>query len=280
MSRRKYSYSGKSSANKAARAAVAVPIFIVVVVLASIANAISPSDLTSETSAVTTFAEIETTSSATASSETSAVTTEATAASAPVTLDSIPEYSGSPYVVVNDNVPFFSPDELTTTSFESYSPLDSLGRCGVAYASIGTDIMPTQERGDIDSVEPSGWHQATYDCVSGRYLYNRSHLIGFQLTGENANSQNLITGTRYFNVEGMEPFENMTADYITESNCHVLYRVTPIFDGSNLVASGVLMEAESVEDSGDSIMFCVYVYNVSPGVTIDYATGYSSLAIN
>lgn len=195
-----------------------------------------------------------------------------------IDLQSIPEFSGTPYVEVNGNIPDFADDELTTTSFERYSPLDNLGRCGVAYASIGTDLMPTEERGSIGQVKPSGWHIVKYNgIVDGNYLYNRCHLIGYQLTAENANTQNLITGTRYMNVEGMLPFENMVADYIKETDNHVLYRVTPIFEGDNLVASGVLMEAKSVEDDGDGILFSVYCYNVQPGVNIDYATGDSEL---
>ena len=193
-------------------------------------------------------------------------------------LDSIPDYSDSPYVAVNDNQPYFSDSDLTATSFESYSDLDSLGRCGVAYACVSTDTMPTEERGSIGQIKPTGWHTVKYDCVDGKYLYNRCHLIGYQLTAENANEKNLITGTRYLNVDGMLPFENMVADYIKETDNHVLYRVTPIFDGDNLVASGVLMEAESVEDKGEGISFCVFCYNVQPGVTIDYATGESTLA--
>ncbi len=193
-------------------------------------------------------------------------------------LDSIPGYSGNAYVTVNDNQPYFSDTDLTTTSFESYSELDSLGRCGVAYACVSTDTMPTEERGSIGQIKPSGWQTVKYDCVDGKYLYNRCHLIGYQLTAENANEQNLITGTRYLNVDGMLPFENMVADYIKETGNHVLYRVTPIFDGNNLVASGVLMEAESVEDNGEGICFCVFCYNVQPGVTIDYATGDSALS--
>lgn len=194
-----------------------------------------------------------------------------------IDLSSIPAYSGDPYVVINNNEPGFTDDDLTTISFETYSDLDSLGRCGVAYANIGTDLMPTEERGSIGQVKPSGWHTVKYDCVDGKYLYNRCHLIGYQLTAENANTKNLITGTRYLNVEGMLPFENMVADYIKETGNHVLYRVTPIFDGDNLVASGVLMEAKSVEDAGDGILFNVYCYNVQPGVSIDYATGDSAL---
>jgi DNA-entry nuclease len=192
-------------------------------------------------------------------------------------LTDIPSYSGEPYAVVNGNVPYFSASDLTTTSFEDYSELDSLGRCGAAYASIGTDLMPTEERGAIGQVKPSGWHTVKYDCIDGMYLYNRCHLIGYQLTGENANVKNLITGTRYLNVTGMLPFENMVTDYIKETGNHVMYRVTPVFEGTNLVASGVLMEGESVEDGGDGIEYCVFVYNIQPGITIDYATGDSQL---
>lgn len=194
-------------------------------------------------------------------------------------LENIPEYSGSPYVVINGNVPYFSEDELTDQSFESYSELDSLGRCGVCTASVGLDIMPAEERGNISSVKATGWHTAEYDgVVEGSYLYNRCHLIGFQLTGENANEKNLITGTRYLNVEGMLPFENMVADYVKETGNHVLYRVTPVFEGDNLLASGVLMEAESVEDEGEGILFHVYCYNVQPGIVISYGDGSSRLA--
>ena len=162
---------------------------------------------------------------------------------------------------------------MTDVSYEFYSDLDELGRCGVTEACIGRDLMPTEDRGAIGQVKPSGWQLAKYDCVDGKYLYNRCHLIGYQLTAENANKQNLITGTRYLNVIGMLPFENMVADYVHETNNHVLYRVTPIFDGSDLVARGVLMEAWSVEDEGDGVCFNVYCYNVQPGVEIDYATG-------
>lgn len=192
-------------------------------------------------------------------------------------LNSIPAFNGIPYVVINDNNPYFTPDEITTESYEYYSQLDSLGRCGVTVACIGIDIMPTEERGEIGSVKPTGWHSVKYDCVDGKYLYNRCHLIGFQLAGENANVQNLITGTRYMNVDGMLPFENMIADYVKETNNHVMYRVTPIFNGDNLLANGVLMEAYSVEDSGDGILFNVFCYNAQPGVSIDYETGESSL---
>ncbi len=188
-------------------------------------------------------------------------------------LDAVPAFSGEPYVVIDDNQPHF--DETNTDSFESYSELDALGRCGTAYANIGSDLMPTEERESISNVKPSGWVNREYDAdlVDGRYLYNRCHLIGYQLTGENANEKNLITGTRYLNVEGMLPFENMVADYIKETDNHVLYRVTPIFEGDNLVASGVHMEALSVEDDGEGICFNIYAYNNQPGITIDYATG-------
>ncbi|MCC8059430.1 MAG: DNA/RNA non-specific endonuclease [Clostridiales bacterium] len=191
-------------------------------------------------------------------------------------LSEMPSYADEPYVAVNGNIPYFSDSELTEESFEIYSSLDRLGRCGVAYASVGPDLMPTQSRESISQVKPSGWQTASYDDVDGGYLYNRCHLIGYQLTGENANEKNLITGTRYLNVEGMLPFENMTADYIHETGNHVLYRVTPVFEGNNLVASGVLMEGKSVEDDGDGVLFCVFVYNVQPSITIDYATGESS----
>lgn len=207
-------------------------------------------------------------------------TTEATSQyvnSTNITIDEIPEYSGNAYVSINDNVPFFTDDEMITEAFEYYSDLDSLGRCGVAYANVCVDIMPTEERGEIGSVKPTGWHTVKYDIVSGKYLYNRCHLIGYQLSAENANTKNLITGTRYLNVEGMLPFENMVADYVKETNNHVLYRVTPMFASENLLCSGVLIEAKSVEDNGAGILFNVYCYNVQPGITIDYLTGDSSL---
>ena len=188
-------------------------------------------------------------------------------------IKSIPDYNGKAYVVVNDNNPYFTKKDLNTESFEKYSPLDSLGRCGVAYANIGKDIMPTEERGSIGMVKPSGWHSIRYENVDGKYLYNRCHLIGYQLSAENANTSNLITGTRYLNIQGMLPFENMVADYVKGTNNHVLYRVTPIFEGNNLVASGVLMEGYSVEDNGDGICYNVYCYNVQPGITINYLTG-------
>lgn len=188
-------------------------------------------------------------------------------------------YIDDPYVTVDNNVPNFSDSDLAsaTESFETYSELDALGRCGVAYASVGIDLMPTEKRGSIGQVKPTGWQTVKYDCVDGKYLYNRCHLIGYQLTAENANKQNLITGTRYLNVDGMLPFENMVADYVQETGNHVLYRVTPIFEGDNLVASGVQMEALSVEDNGEGVSFNVYCFNVQPDVLIDYATGESSL---
>lgn len=185
----------------------------------------------------------------------------------------VPPYSGTPYVAINNNIPFFADTDYTTTSFEKYSKLDSLGRCGVAYANIGLDLMPTEERGNIGSVKPTGWHTIKYENVDGKYLYNRCHLIGFQLSGENANEQNLITGTRYMNVKGMLPFENMVADYVQETKNHVLYRVTPIFEGKNLLATGVLMEALSMEDNGDGICFNVFCYNEQPGIIIDHSNG-------
>lgn len=207
--------------------------------------------------------------------------------------ESVPEYSGEAYVSVNGGKPFFTsgqaeeippaasagedPGDGGVTSFEFYDELDDLGRCGEAYANIGLDTMPTEKRGDISSVRPSGWKQAMYDFVDGEALYNRCHLIGFQLTAENANEGNLVTGTRYLNTQGMLPFENLTADYIKETGNHVLYRVTPVFEGDELVCRGVLMEAQSVEDGGEGVEYCVFAYNVQPGVGIDYTTGESWL---
>ena len=192
-------------------------------------------------------------------------------------LNDIPDVSPDAYVVVNDNVPEFTEEDITSKAYEFYSELDSLNRCGYAMACVGRELMPTEERGSIGQVKPSGWHTVKYDFVDGKYLYNRCHLIGFQLTGENANEKNLITGTRYMNVEGMLPFENMVADFVKETGEHVLYRVTPVFEDDDLVAKGVQMEALSVEDNGESISFNVFVYNKQPGVTIDYATGESKL---
>ena len=193
-------------------------------------------------------------------------------------LEDIPEFDGkTPYVIINNNEPEFPDEDLNTNSFEKYSELDSLGRCGAAYANVSKETMPTEARGDISKVKPTGWHAVKYDCVEGKYLYNRCHLIGYQLTAENANKQNLITGTRYLNVEGMLPFENQVAEYVKQKNGHVLYRVTPIFEENNLVANGVQMEAESVEDRGEEVKFNVYVYNVQPNIKIDYLTGSSEL---
>ena len=191
-------------------------------------------------------------------------------------VSSIPEYNGSPYVEINNNEPQFTESEITTSSFETYGDLDSLGRCTTAFSCIGKDLMPTEKRGEIGSVKPTGWHLAKCDFVYGKYLYNRCHLIGYQLTGENANEKNLITGTRYLNIQGMLPFENEVAEYIKNTNNHVMYRVTPIFEKDNLLADGVQMEGYSVEDKGKSISFNVFCYNVQPGVNIDYATGDNS----
>lgn len=202
---------------------------------------------------------------------TSSTTTEQT-----FDISSIPEYNGSPYVEINDNVPQFTESEITTSSFEIYGDLDSLGRCTTAFSCIGKDLMPTEKRGEIGSVKPTGWHLAKYDFIDGKYLYNRCHLIGYQLTGENANEKNLITGTRYLNIQGMLPFENEVAEYIKNTNNHVMYRVTPIFEGNNLLADGVQMEGYSVEDKGKSISFNVFCYNVQPGANIDYVTGDNS----
>lgn len=192
----------------------------------------------------------------------------------------VPAYSGSPYVEINNNIPFFDEDDLTKDTFESYSDLDPLGRCGVAFANVSRELMPTKKRGDIGSVKPTGWVQNKYpDIVDSDppYLYNRCHLIAYCLTAENANEKNLITGTRYMNVNGMLPFEEQVARYLDRNDNHVLYRVTPIFESHNLLASGVLMEAYSIEDNGKGINFCVYVYNVQPGIKIDYRTGNNSI---
>jgi DNA-entry nuclease len=201
--------------------------------------------------------------------------TDSVADAGSITLDDIPEYTDSPYVIVNNNQPDFS--DFTTEAFETYGDLDELGRCTGAFANVCPELMPTEERGKIGQIKPTGWHTVKYDFVDGKYLYNRCHLIAYMLTAENANEKNLITGTRYLNTEGMLPFETQVCDYVKETGNHVLYRVTPIFEGDNLLASGVLMEAESVEDGGTGICFAVYCYNVQPGVEIDYATGESVL---
>ena len=188
-----------------------------------------------------------------------------------------PAYSGEPYAIINDNVPFFTEKDYSAIVFEKYSALDSLGRCGVAYANLCQELMPTEKRTEIGFIKPSGWHTVKYKNVNGNYLYNRCHLIAHQLAGENANEKNLITGTRSMNTDGMQPFENMVDRYIEETGNHVLYRITPIFIGKNLIASGVLMEAYSVEDQGSGICFNVYCYNVQPGIVINYETGESSV---
>ena len=193
-------------------------------------------------------------------------------------LDDIPEYDGDPYVLINDNKATFKAEQLTTKSYEKYSEFDSLGRCGEAIANISVDMMPTEKRGSIGMVKPTGWHTIKYDNVDGKYLYNRCHLIGYQLTGENENEKNLITCTRYMNTVGMLKFENEVASYIRETKNHVLYHVTPIFEKDNLLASGVLMEAKSVEDNGKGIEFNVFVYNVQDGIEINYSDGSSKLA--
>ena len=193
-------------------------------------------------------------------------------------LSIIPEFSEDAYIVINNNTPYFTSEEKECKcAFEIYSDLDELGRCGVAYANICREIMPTEERGAIGQIKPSGWQLVKYDIVEGKYLYNRCHLIGYQLAGENANEKNLITGTRFLNVSGMLSFENMVYDYVKETENHVLYRVTPLYNENNLVATGVLIEAYSVEDDGDGICFNVFIYNSQPGIEIDYATGNSWL---
>ena len=234
-----------------------------------------PSQITSSTSSPDSFENTESSSISTPSDKNDN-TNQNQSGSKPISLDSIPAYSGKAFVNINNGNPGFSKSDLRTKSYEYYSPLDRLGRCGVVHACIGRDIMPTEDRGSIGMVKPTGWHTVKYDCVDGKYLYNRCHLIGFQLTGENANEENLITGTRYMNVTGMLPFENMVADYVKETGNHVMYRVTPLYKGNNLLAHGVQMEAYSVEDDGDGICFNVFVYNVQPQITIDYATGESS----
>ena len=192
-------------------------------------------------------------------------------------VEEIPEYSGTPFVELNNGIPLFSDDEKKLVPCERYSELDDLGRCGMAYAVLGKELMPTEERGTMGPIKPSGWHNIKYnDLIDGNYLYNRCHLIGYQLAGENANVLNLFTGTRYLNMQGMLPFENMVAGYIIETGHHVLYRVTPIFENENLVVSGITIEAYSIEDSGNGICFYVYIYNVQPGIVIDYASGEST----
>ena len=253
--------------------AVLIPLIVAATVLTS-ACSLSPAPEPRTTQA-------ETSGQAVAEQQTQDSTTNSSAvsqSSESISLDSIPAYSGQPYVTINNNVPDFTDADMQTTSYEDYSDLDSLGRCGVANAIVGVDLMPTEERGAIGQVKPSGWHTIKYEGIDGNYLYNRCHLIGYQLSGENANEKNLITGTRYLNVTGMLTFEDEVADYVKQNNAHVRYRVTPIFEGDNLVASGVQMEAKSVEDNGAGVCYNVYVYNVQPGVVIDYATGDSRKA--
>ncbi len=265
-----------------------VGLILLAIVSASVCGCSSDDSQTSYSTAAETTTVFETTAAET-SAETTVETTEPETPKksssqtddlkeAPK-LSEIPEYSGTPYTQINDNWPYFSLENLPTESFEYYSSLDSLGRCGICVANVGQDLMPTAERGSIGMIKPTGWHTVKYnDLIDGNYLYNRCHLLGYQLTGENANEKNLITGTRYMNVQGMLPFENMIADYVISTANHVIYRVTPVFEGSNLVASGVLMEAYSVEDEGDGIRFNVFCHNVQPGIDIDYATGESSLS--
>ncbi len=195
-------------------------------------------------------------------------------------IDAIPEYNKNNYVVINNNEPLFTDEDKEKKEIEVYSNLDILGRAGVAYAKVSKDTMPTEERKSIGMIKPSGWHTVKYENVDGKYLYNRCHLIGFQLTGENANEKNLITCTRQMNTVGMLEFENKVAEYVKKTNNHVLYRVTPVYKDNNLLASGVLMEAYSLEDEGRGIKFYVYVYNVQDGITIDYKTGDSELQVD
>ena len=232
------------------------------------------------TTAPATTAPVTTAPVTTAPATTAPATTAPQGPGSAATLDDIPAFSGYPYVILNENIPAFTAGEIedAEASYEYFSDLDTLGRCGVVHASVGQDIMPTEERGSIGMVKPSGWQTAKYDIVNGKYLYNRCHLIGFQLTGENANNRNLITGTRYLNIEGMLPFENMIADYVKDTGNHVLYRVTPVYVGNELVARGVVMEAYSIEDEGDGISFHVFAYNVQPGIVINYADGTSYLS--
>lgn len=236
-----------------------------------------------EINSTTTATTPTTTTETTTVSETTtsaATTAEPEKQTTPFSLSDIPPFSNTPYCEVNNNKPFFTDDEITTQSYEYYPDLDSLGRCDACIACISLDMMPTTEREGIGMVKPSGWHLDKYDFVDGKYLFNRCHLIGYQLTGENANLSNLITGTRYMNIQGMLPYENKTANYIKSTGNHVMYRVTPVFEGDNLVATGVLMEAYSVEDKGQGLCFNVFCWNSQPGVVIDYATGDNRLDEN
>lgn len=189
----------------------------------------------------------------------------------------IPEFSGEACVILNDNVPFFREEDYTTQSYEYYSELDVLGRCGYAMGCIGRDLMPTEKRGDIGSVRPTGWHTVRYDCIEDKYLFNRCHLLAYEMTGENANEKNLITGTRYMNATVMLPFEIQVINYVKRTGNHVLYRVTPYFEGDNLLATGLILEAKSMEDGGKAVQFCVFCYNIQPGIEINYKNGESHL---
>ena len=251
----------------------ATALVVIAIVLAAVGAALLPSDeMKSDPKNNSPGTEYTTEPTTGNNTETEPAAEEYTAE--PVSINDIPAYSGEPYVVINGNEPEFSAEyKRGTGTFEKYSALDDLGRCGAAFACLGKDLMPTEERGEIGSVKPSGWQTAKYDFIDGKYLYNRCHLIGFQLAGENANKQNLVTGTRYMNTKGMLPFENMVADYIKETDMRVLYRVTPVFDGDELLCRGVQIEAYSVDDGGDGVCFNVFCYNVQPGVVIDYATG-------
>ncbi len=193
-------------------------------------------------------------------------------------VNTVSAFDSEAYEELNGNVPEFSDSEITTDSFEEYGRLDYLGRCTACTACVGKDLMPTEKRGAIGMVKPTGWHTVKYDGIDGNYLYNRCHLIGYQLTAENANTRNLITGTRYMNTQGMLPFENEVAEYVRATNNHVMYRVTPVFKDDELVARGVKMEAYSVEDDGRGVSFNVFCYNVQPGIEIDYKTGDSKRA--
>lgn len=241
-----------------------------------------PETITTNIQTTTSAAETSSSTSTTTASitEPAQTETEVVVSESSFSIKEIPTFNGTPYCTVNDNQPYFTSDEITSQSYEYYPNLDSLGRCGACIACISLDMMPTTEREGIGMVKPSGWHLDKYDFVDGKYLFNRCHLIGYQLTGENANLSNLITGTRYMNIQGMLPFENKTAGYIRSTGNHVMYRITPVFDGDNLVATGVLMEAYSVEDNGQGLCFNVFCYNAQPGVVIDYSTGENHLDEN
>ena len=244
----------------------------VILILSACGGTLPPETTVSTTITESTTEEASTTKEETTNSPATTRVSETVASD-----NNIPDFSGKAYVALNNNIPEFKSTEITTRAFEDYTNLDYSGRCGVAFACLGLETMPTEERGEIGMIKPSGWHSITYDCVDGKYLYNRCHLIGFQLSGENANEKNLITGTRYLNIQGMLPFENMVADYIKETGNHVMYRVTPVFEGNNLLAKGVKMEGYSVEDDGEGICFNVFCYNAQPSIKIDYETGESYL---